>query len=274
MISDGGRRPTRGMTILELLIALALAVLLGSALWTFFSSSLTRSGEAQEELALVQEAQTLFRRMSRDINGAYVFLPPFSGENLETTLSLWTFDRWDIPARLGTNLGSGGSREYPHARRSGEVASESKMLGTFVRYQYDPQKRTVSRSESPQCTLILRTSPENPYKYGRYSIQRSRPHGPFRVMARHVGRFEMAYVGYNRKGGMKLFESDQRHRASLLGLSYAAAMDEGLYATSASGNRSRRLPQVEVATKFWIMRKLKEREYPEYFSSIDDDLRY
>ena len=37
---------------------------------------------------------------------------------------------------------------------------------------------------------------------------------------------------------------------------------------------TRRTPVVEMATKMWSCRKLSEAAYPEYCSSVDEDLRF
>jgi hypothetical protein len=96
-----------------------------------------------------------------------------------------------------------------------------------------------------------------------------------KIAVRNVTRFDLSYMHYDDKGQAKLADKpEQIYRTACVGLNLRAAQDLNLYARETGKTPSRRQPTVEIATKMWSQRKLSEAVYPEYFSSVDDDLRY
>jgi len=256
------------MSLVEVMVASLLALILLGSLWLLFSSSMRRSTETSEELFLVTEARILAQKLAHDINAAYIFLPPGSGEDAETTITLARFDRWDIDERIDKNVTQQHRMEYPFAQNGGRSTTVQEIPVSEVRYRYDPAGSTVSRRE--RSGLLQLSTTTNKFRLDRYEFLpgRNQANLPERIIARNVRRFSLVYAGYNRPGGMKIFTPDQRHRASCLGLDYRSSY-------SVEGTRENRVtPVMELTTKFWIMRKLRERQYPEYHSSADEDLRY
>jgi hypothetical protein len=269
------RRGGNAFSLAETAVAAALSAVLLMAVYRLLISGVERGEEMTEEHRLMSDVRGLFENMSLDIASAHVILPVPGGEDAwRTSLALARYAGEDVGVRLEANR---GNPDYPFFGDP-TIPTVVRLPSRRVRYLLDPFRKEISRVE--EYGML-----EGHGSYGASAVgdfrlvgeYEFRPEGerPGRVMARNVQKFDLFYLDYDDRGQPRLVTTaSDLHRAACVGVHIVAAQVSGLYAWKAGRPASRRQPVVEMATKFWIARRLSEAAYPEYFSSVDEDLSY
>lgn len=266
-------RPSRGGTNLtELLLVVIIGVVLLAAVYKLLISGIIRGEETTEEMKLLVDVRGLLELMSRDISSAHVFLKPSSGD-AKSNVAVARYageDASDRP-KLNTHYAT-----YPFFNDPDKGGTVIKLALNRVQYLFDPDKHQISRVEE---SGTLQCEPSDPGSSPEADVRLLSKFGftmskelSNRVLARNVALFRADYLDYDGKGQARL--TSDVPRAACVGISLQAVQRSGVYDRPAGKPITRRQPMVEIATKFWTMRKLSEVRYPEYFSSADDDLRF
>ena len=262
------------MTLAETLLVVAIGVLLITVAYKLLISATQRGEEMTEEVKLLVDVRSLIEHMSRDVAAAHVILP--SEGDFKTNLTLARYVAEDASDRMESNS---ANPVYPFFEPNSTVSLKLKL--DRVKYTFDATKREVTRVEekgtlegkpalpSGVTRQDLRVISE--YTFNVESVVPSTQKGP----AHLISKFDLAYMYYDDKGQPKLATAaNELYKTACVALTLKAIQDTALYAHEAGKSASRRQPTVEISTKMWSQRKISEAMYPEYFSSVDDDLRF
>lgn len=264
----------RGVTLIETLVIVAISVLLVLVVYKLFMSATGRGAETTEELALLTDTRSLVENMARDVAAAHVILPPAGGEHMNDCLTLARYSGEDAGDRVDLNS---HYKVYPFFDEKKETTVKLNLLR--VTYKFDRTKRQVTRTEEKGVLegkpAAGSTSLRDMRTISSFSFALSGDAAQVKLVGRNVKELKLSYMHYDDKGQAKLARGPEEcYKTAAVALTLLAIQDQGEYARPAGRDPTRRQPKVEFATKFWSQRKLSEALYPEYFSSVDDDLRY
>lgn len=267
-------RQRRGLTLIETMVVVMISVLIVLVVYKLFMSATGRGAETTEELSLLTDTRALVENLARDVAAAHVILPPSNSEDFRKSLTLARYSSEDAADRVDANS---HNKVYPFFDEKNTTTVKMNLIRVI--YRWDVPKRQVTRIEEKG---VLEgkpaggsTSLRDMRTISSYSFAVGGDPAQSKLVARNVVSFAISYLHYDDKGQAKLADRPEDcHKTACVGLSFKATQDQGEYARRPDRNPTRRQPTVEMATKFWSQRKLSEAIYPEYFSSVDDDLRY
>jgi type II secretory pathway pseudopilin PulG len=267
-------RQRRGVTLVETLVIVAISVLLVLVVYKLFMSATGRGAETTEELALLGDTRLMVENMARDVAAAHVILPPANGENKDDCLTVARYASEDAGDRADLNT---HNKVYPFFEE--KTATTVKMNLLRVTYKFDRTKRQVTRTEEKGVLegkpAAGSTSLTDMRTVSSFNFVLAGDPAQVKLVGRNVKEFRLSYMHYDDKGQAKLArDAAECYKTAAVALYVLAIQDQGLYERPAGRDPTRRQPKVEMATKFWSQRKLSEALYPEYFSSVDDDLRF
>lgn len=264
----------RGMSLAETLIVIAIGVLLVVVVYKLLMSATQRGEEMNEEIKLLGDVRVLVEQLTRDVAAAHVILPPEG--DFKTNLVLARYAAEDASDRLESNS---ANPVYPFFEPNSTVSLKLKL--NRVKYSFDATKREVTRVEEKGVLEGKPTLPSGVTKQdlrviSEYTFTAEGPvPGASKGPAHLISRFDISYMYYDDKGLPKLAgAANEVYKTACVGLNLKAVQDQFMYAKTAGKDLTRRQPTVEIATKMWSQRKISEAMYPEYFSSVDDDLRF
>lgn len=275
LLHRAAARPRRrGTSLVETLIAVVLVLMIVFVVYQLLRSGVTRGDEMTEDVKLMVGVRAVMENMARDVAAAHVVLVPTDASggkvDFKSNLALARYASEDASGRIQANS---QNPVYPFFDVGGNAGAAVKLDCLRVRYLFDPKARTVTRIEE-KGALTGKMSGADQTVISEYSFA---PEGDAqsRPVATDVTGFEMTYVGYDRKGQPELVKDENKlHQAACVALVFHAAHDTGVYARNPGEQATRRLPRVDMATKFWVARRVSDVVYPEYTSSADEDLRY
>lgn len=261
----GHRRP-RAFTLTETLVVFLLAVLVFGSLYLILTRSSTSYEEASEETQLLVGVRALLEHVARDVAAGHTLE---GTDDFTRTLVVVRY-RPDDPAR---RLDVNPEAVYPFSDPD-QPTAPTKLPSVRVTYARGQQPGQIVRDEHTGVlesrSTAQRTQQISSERFTGAQLKESR------VVATSVARFELTYLYFDEEDKLrpKVAGKDQVRKAACVAVHLLAAKQTGLYRDAPGAPRSRRKPQVEIATKFWLMRRLSELVHPEYFSSVDDSKRF
>lgn len=266
----------RGVTLIEALMGVLIVLVILFAAWHIFISGMFRSSETARDAALMVGVRDLMENLTRDVNAAHAVLSLQGADATDGEAKLRIFrysHKPDIAERLRENAGgsSGNTGTYPFHVRNTSV--EVKMTGKMVTYSLNAaQKKVIRREEDGVFYQRFRT----PTEVDGASAPTFRGGGSPKVTetATEVQKFELMFLGYvaadqDNAGQVKVLQPSEIGSAAAIGVHLLAGDDPAQPRTTRG-----RPSTVDIATKVWVMRKVYDAAYPEYFSSTDEDLRF
>jgi hypothetical protein len=258
-------RRRSALSLAEIIIVLGLLIIILLAVYQLLVSGMIMGDELTEELKLLVDVRAVVENIARDVANAHVVLPPATGWP-DHSLLLACYTKDEMTSRINDNP----RENFPFAEPTG--ASEVRIGVTRVIYSLDETKQEVTRTETIghlQCTT--ETDRE---RITKYEFQAGTSAPKERRLAKNVTRFDLSYLALESSGPSLLTTGSPIHKTACVGLAITAEFKKGLYARRPGVTPTRRLPKVEIVTKFWPSRRQADVVYPEYTSSADDDLRY
>jgi hypothetical protein len=265
------------VALVEAVIALVLGALVIGALYLVLMRSTAGYEEASEETQLLVGVRGLLEHVGRDLSAGHAVLRPESGAQAQHMLVVARYLADDPSTRVSQNQ---ASQVYPFMA---EGPTTTKLHVLKVTYGLDTATREIVRKEE-DGTLEGKSGVKDATTGGTdhsaiagYTLTAAKLKER-RSIATSIATFDLHYLAYDPKGQARLIdpekEPDQLHKTACVGVVVKAVKDTGVYAVAEGQAPTRRQPTVEIATKFWLARRLSEVAHPEYFSSADDDLRF
>lgn len=272
----------RGVTLIETMVGILIMMVILFACWKIFMSGFGKSAETTREVALMVGVRGLMENMVKDVNSAHAFLPLQGGSGATggtVVLKLMSYGdkpKADVAARIQANASGAsatGVNVYPYATGG---TPEMKYSGRVITYTYDATAKKITRTEENGEAVFVYASTTQLNETNPVRVTTSGARRPPQELATEVQSFEVRFYGYHPEFfELRKFENDKPTvvNAAAIGVSILAGDPPEGTGTPPPG-RKRPPSRVEMVTKIWSMRKLYEAQYPEYFSSTDEDLRF
>jgi hypothetical protein len=257
----------RGMSVAEVMVATIIGVLLLVVVYNILNSGMIRGDELTEEHRLLVDMRGVIDNMGRDVANAHLVLPPPARQDLRHVLTLGCYTKGEMTTRLAGNR----AQNFPFSEPTGSTTNIENTL-TRIIYSLDAEKQTITRSE--QEGRVIGSNEGRGERLTKYEWAAGSSPAKERRLAGNVTKFDLSYFGYESTGPMLYTTDGALPRTICVGLAITGEFSKGAYARRSGVNVTRRLPKVEIVTKFWPARRQSDAVYPEYTSSADDDLRY
>lgn len=237
-------------------------VILGVA-YFLLTRSVSLTDATSRSIELQVGVRNLMENLVNDVNGAHLFLDP-APKPAESTLVVARYKERTAVGRLAANP----RPAYPFLE-TGDQESSQVLPVLRATYSFDEARGTVSR-KLEEGTLTALPGDDDPGRLAAWTFHAERTLAD-KVLARSVEEFTLSRIGYDRDGkpaAIETLSEPLQARTACVVVKLRSLFREGAYGDG------RRAPEVVLLTKVWSYRRLYDRVYKEYFSSVDEDLRY
>lgn len=240
-----------GVTLIECLVAMTLALVVAAALWTLGGRADSLCHESARAVDIDVSVRDLMENLTRDVPECQQVMDP--GATHALVLVKPATD--GVERRLAQNP----DPVFPF-RAAGVTRQRMDVLR--VTYAWDAARRTVTRREEPGWLVA---------EAGEATLTRFtfEPDGPTseRTLATRVAAFDLSCIAY-RDGKLERLTPGTTafERTVCVAVHVDCRADEGEYRSD------RPQPRVELLTKIWSTKRRSDEVYGEYFSSTDEDL--
>lgn len=297
-------RPVRrksGMSLIEATMGIVLVLLILFAAWRVFMAGMHDSADTTREVALMVGVRGLMENLTRDVNQSHCFLPVSGNDPELGTMRIQIVcypdkPKQDIEQRLARNVAAtDDTLAYPMTV-TGTGSGSFVYPWRIITYFHNTTKKTISRKEETADITFNLTGPNTfggtPVTIANRQPARTPSGGTRRPQetATEVQIFQLTFMGYDlgtpAQGStpatdpsfeLRRLRPDQNAvmNAACLGILLRCGDPEVAAGTTPPARPANRKPtRVDMCTKIWSLRKATEAAYPEYWSSVDEDLRF